>query len=108
MNKDEILEKSRKENVAKRRDEREMLVFDHSGRIAALVSACICIIIMVNEVVRERTTEGFYVAYSVVTAICSASLLYKYRHLKKTYQLIAGSVLAAIAAAGLVMYFVRY
>lgn len=103
MNKDEILEKSRKENKAQ--DERERLTLAQAGRIATAVGGCVCAVIILLDAVLSDAPS--FAAWAVYLSMTGTTLLVKFIKLRKKHELIFGVLQLALAAAFLAMHIAR-
>ena len=84
MNKDEILEKSRKENEAQ--DERERLTLAQAGRIATAVGGCVCAVIILLDAVLSDAPS--FAAWAVYLSMTGTTLLVKFLKLRKKHELL--------------------
>ena len=94
MNRDEILEMSRREN--KNRDEMELQAQANAGRKACLVGGLMCAaIILLEGILADRVSMGTWAVYLSITG---TMLLTKYFWLKKKHELIFGLLQIVLAA----------
>ena len=100
MNKDEILERSRREN--KNMDERERDALAHAGRTASAVGGMLCAVLVVLEaILAERMNLAIWAVYLSVTG---TTLLVKFLRLRRKHELIFGVIQLALAAVFAVAY----
>ena len=98
MQKDEILEMSRKENEGKH-DECEMTAFGTSGRVGMLVGGILCAILaFLSEVLFEVAEIGL-VSWLVYFAMQGSSYITLYAKLKAKKQLVYGVIALTFAVA---------
>lgn len=103
MNKEEILEKSRKENKGK--DISELQAIAQGSRMAVLVCGLIGLALMLFELylgdtVHQKSILGLF--FSMIGTI----RIVKYMKLRKTFELVMGIVYLLIAAMYIVLYVV--
>ena len=100
MNKDEILEKSRKEN--ENRDLAELEAIYRGSSIAVRVAGTLCVLISDFE----RLVNGKYnpAVYAVYFCLFGVTFIYKYIKLKKKRELLWGVAWLVISAALLAVY----
>lgn len=103
MDRDEILERSRKENRDRDLVEEEVINWAH--RIALSVGMMVCgLISVLNCIFRDGV--GFSV-WVVMWAIWSSIFLVKYRRLRRRHELLFGLFYAALALFFFVLYLHR-
>ena len=103
MNKDEILERSRKEN--KNQDEMERDSLAKAGQRACAVGGLVCMVTIILEAIfAEGVNMGTWAVYLSMTG---TMLLVKYVRLKKKHELIFGLLQLCLAATFLIMYIIR-
>lgn len=106
MNKQEILEKSRKEN--QKHDERELAALARAGQIAASVGGLVCAVILVLEAsLSSFNSRVVFSIWAVYLAITGTTLLVKYIKLHKKHELIFGAFQLALAALFFIMYVIK-
>ena len=103
MNREEILEKSRKEN--KNQDEMERDALAKAGQRACAVGGLVCMVIILFEAM--FTSQVNFSTWAVYLSMTGTMLMVKYLRLKKKHELIFGMLQLALAAAFLIMYVVR-
>lgn len=106
MNKDEILERSRKEN--KNQDEMERDAFAKAGLRACGVGGLVCAFIILLEAIFDKLGNQVTAAtWAVYLSMTGTMLLMKYVRLKKKHELIFGVLQIALAIIFLVVYVIR-
>jgi hypothetical protein len=101
MNREEILDKSRRENQSA--DERERLVQAQAGTRAMAVGVLLCTGILLAETILGWTISlQIWVVYLGMLATRS---LVRFRPLRRTQDLLLGLLYLTVAAVFLVMYF---
>ncbi|MBP5618233.1 MAG: hypothetical protein J6X61_03685 [Clostridia bacterium] len=103
MNKDEILERSRREN--KNMDERERDALARAGRVASGVGGLVCGVILILEAIFAGQIS--YAIWAVYLSITGTTLLYKFLRLRRKHELIFGLIELALAAVFLVFYILQ-
>ncbi len=103
MNREEILEKSRREN--KNRDEMEQNAAAKAGQTACAVGGLVCMVIILLEAIFAKSVNP--ATWAVYISMTGTMLLVKYRYLKKKHELIFGLAEIALAVVFLVMYVIR-
>ena len=103
MNRDEILEKSRKEN--KNQDEMERDALAKAGQRACTVGGIVCMVVILVEAIFTGSVN--FSTWAVYLSMTGTMLMVKYLRLKKKHELIFGLLQLALAAAFLIMYIVR-
>lgn len=103
MNRDEILEKSRKEN--KNQDEMERDALVKAGQRACAVGGLVCMVVILFEAIFADHVN--FSTWAVYLSMTGTMLMVKYLRLKKKHELIFGLLQLALAAAFLVMYILR-
>ncbi len=103
MNKEEILERSRKENSTQ--DEMERDAFVRSGQKACAVGGFVCVAIIILESIFSDNVN--YSTWSVYLSMTGTMLLVKYFHLKKKHELVFGTLQLILAAMFFIMYAVQ-
>lgn len=101
MNKDEILQKSRRENKGKH-DEREMAAFGTAARVGMLVGAFVCVALVLASEFLFHIPEIGLVGWLVYFAMQGSSNIILFRDLKKRRNLIWGIIEIALAIAFIV------
>ncbi|MBQ1491498.1 MAG: hypothetical protein IIZ39_06020 [Blautia sp.] len=102
MNKEEILEMSRKEN--QKRDEMERQTFYKAGQLASSVGGILCgFIIILEAIFSDHVSLSIWVIYLSMTG---TMLLSKYIYQKKKHELVFGVLELILAAIFLVMYII--
>ena len=102
MNREEILEISRKEN--KNRDEMEQRAFETADQKACAVGGIVCAVIaLVEGFFGDGFNAGLFAIYLSITG---TMLVGKYRTLGKKHELISGVIQLLLAAAFLVMHMI--
>ncbi|MBQ9374941.1 MAG: hypothetical protein IJU04_01195 [Ruminococcus sp.] len=105
MTRDEILEKSRKEN--KGNDEREAAALAKAGQIAAFAGGMMCFVILLLEgILSQFTGRVVFAIWAVYMTITGTTLLTKYFKLKKKHELVFGLIELLLAVWLLVMYII--
>ena len=100
MDKDEILEKSRKEH--KDRDFVELEVINKANMIANVVGMVVCAALtLIHAVLQKRMDNS---AWTVMFSIMTAVFLYKYYKLRKWHELMIGLIYLFIT----ILFFVWY
>lgn len=102
MNRDEILEKSRKENSSYDEMERDVIV--KAGQKATAVGGIMCAVIIILEVIFSDSLSGSI--WAVYLSMTGTSLIVKYIGLKNKVELIFGSIQLLLAAIFFAMYVV--
>ena len=103
MNKDEILERSRRENRGMDERERDALV--RAGRAAGGVGGAVCSVVLILEAIfAERIS---FAVCAVYLSITGTSLLVKFLRLRRVHELIFGLLELALAATFLVIYILQ-
>lgn len=98
MNKEEILKKSQEENRGKL-DEREKTVFGAASRIAMIVGAVICVLlVLLGELVLD-SPELAFVGWMIYFAMQGSSNIVLFKHLRKRVKLVYGVVEIVFAIA---------
>lgn len=106
MNRDEILERSRKEN--KNQDEMERGVMAKAGQRATAIGGSVCAAIIVLEAIfTDFSTRVVLSTWAVYLSMTGTMLLMKYIWLKKKHELIFGVLQLAIAAVFFVLYVIK-
>ena len=103
MDRDEILERSRKEN--KNHDEMERDALAKAGQKACAVGGLVCAAIIILEAF--FTHQVNMNTWAVYLSMTGTMLLVKYLHLKKRHELIFGVLQLVLAAVFLVMYVIQ-
>ena len=96
MNREEILEKSRREN--KGTDEIELIVLNSAGKLAAQIGMLICCAVAVLQV--SFTDSMSYESWMIYFSILGTLFIVKYIKLHKRHEL-----LLAILFSGLFVFF---
>lgn len=94
MNKEQILEMSRKEN--KEQDLYELHVSEKSATIGALIGVLICAVLFVSEIFICGNTN--FSLWSIIAGINAGVGIYKGIKLRKTSTLATGIMYAVVAA----------
>lgn len=105
MNKDDILNKARTERERRQgEDEHSLAVIGRAGYIACYAGAFACIVFMLAQRIK---TGGYFDAKPGAIFFCMWAVMFLYRgiKLKRTREIAAGCVFAAIAVALAVVYF---
>ncbi len=103
MNKDEILETSRKEN--KNKDLVELDVISHAGNIAGRVGACVCCLI--SLIAHMITNTFLYSPWVIYFSILGTHSLVKYIKLKKGSDLLLSAMYFLICILGFIFFVLR-
>ena len=103
MNKEEILERSRKEN--KNLDEMEKNALARGGQRACAVGGLVCMAIILLETIFAKQVS--LIPWAVYLSMTGTALLVKYSQLRKKHELIFGLLQLAMAAVFFVMYVIR-
>ena len=104
MNKEDILEKSRKENKGKH-DERELAALARAGQIAAAVGGMLCaIIILLESIFSDSVSTAPWAIYLGMTG---TTLLVKYVKLRKPHELLFALLELALAIIFIVMFIIQ-
>ena len=103
MDKEKILESSRKEN--KNRDFVELEVAARAGHIAGRVGAAVCVLL--SLVVRLLTDSYLLSPWVVYFSILTTHTLVKYARLKRKTDLILGILYLAMCLSFLVFFVLR-
>ena len=96
MNREEILEKSRRENEGT--DEMELVVLNLAGKLAAQIGIIICCVVAVLQA--EFTDSTSYESWMIYFSILGTLFTVKYSMLRKKHEL-----LLAILCSGLFVFF---
>lgn len=99
MNKQEILEKNKRDGL----DEREQTVYSRSFGFGAVVVAILC---LVFSIYRAFHGEKFFEFGAIMTAYLSTTFFYQYKNLRKVTYLISGIVTCVVAVACTVAFVV--
>ena len=100
MDKDEILERSRKEH--KDRDLVELEVINKATMAANVVGMAVCgILTVIHAIIQKRMDNS---AWTVMFAIMTAACLYKYFRLRRGYDLFIGLVYLLVTICFFVWY----
>ena len=100
MDKDEILERSRKEN--KDMDLVELEAINHANMIANVVGVVVCgVLTVIHAVIREGMDNS---AWTVMFSILSTIMLVKFVKLRRRHELLIGLVYLFIT----ILFFVWY
>jgi hypothetical protein len=106
MNKDEVLERSRKET--KNQDEMERDALAKAGQKACAIGGLVCASIIVLEAIfSDFANQVTFAAWAVYLSMTGTMLLVKYIRLKKKHELVFGILQLAVAAIFFVMYVIR-
>ena len=98
MDREKILEMSRKDNEGKH-DEREMIAFGNASRLGLLVGALVCVaLVFASELVFHISEIGL-VGWLVYFAMQGSANIALYRDLKSRWNLIWGIIALFLAAA---------
>ena len=100
MNKEEVLEKSRRENRGM--DERERDALARAGRVASGVGGAVCAVVLVLEAILSGQIS--YAVWAVYLAMTGTTLLVKFLLLRKKHELVFGVIELMLAAAFLTFY----
>ena len=103
MNKEEILERSRKEN--KNLDEMEKNALAKGGQRAYAVGGLVCAAIILLEAIFAKQVS--LIPWAVYLSMTGTALLVKYFQLRKKHELVFGLVQLAMAAVFFVMYVIQ-
>ena len=103
MNRDEILERSRREN--KNRDEMEKDAMAQAGQKACAVGGMLCAVIIILEAFFAKQVNMS--TWAVYLSMTGTMLMVKYIHLKKKHELAFGLMQLALAAVFFIMYVIR-
>lgn len=103
MNKNEILERSRKEN--KNQDEMERDAFLKAGQRACAIGGLVCMTIIIFEAVFSDHVN--FSIWAVYLSMTGTMLMVKYIRLKKKHELIFGLLQLGLAVTFLIMYIVQ-
>lgn len=103
MNREEILEKSRRENRGM--DEREREAFVQAGQKATAVGGLLCAVIIVLEAIFSAHVS--FSTWAVYLSMTGTILLVKYIRLREKHELIFGVFQIILAAVFFIMYVVR-
>lgn len=103
MNKEELLEKSRKEN--KNRDEREKGAAVTAGFRAAAVGGMVCMVILLLDIILTDEWNG--AVWAVYLSITGSTLLFRFIALRRRHELVFGVMQLALAAAFLAGYIIK-
>lgn len=103
MDKNEILEKSRKEN--ENMDELEKFALMKAGKCAVAVAGFLCMAVFFVELFIFDTLS--LDLWAIYLSISGVNLTVKYIYRKKTHELVFGIMELLIAVAFLVIHFMR-
>ncbi|MGN1389667.1 MAG: DUF6442 family protein [Bulleidia sp.] len=103
MNKEEILEKSRKEN--QKQDEMERDAFAKAGQEACAAGGLVCMVIIIFEAIFSDHVN--LSTWAVYLSMTGTMLIMKYHRLKKRRQLYSGLLQVCLAAVFLIMYLIQ-
>lgn len=103
MNREEILEKSRRENRGM--DERERDAFVWAGQKATAVGGLLCAVIIVLEAIFSDHVS--FSTWAVYLSMTGTTLLGKYIRLREKHELVFGFLQISLAAIFFIMYVVR-
>lgn len=98
MNKEDVLELSRKENQGKR-DEREMAAFGTASRVGMLVGGILCAVLVLLAEFLFKISEIGMVAWLVYFSMYGSHHITLYTQLKDRKQLVYGIMTLATAVA---------
>ncbi len=104
MDKNEILEKSKKENG--NMDELEKYSLMRAGKWAVAVGGILCVAIFCVEQFAFDTVR--LDLWAIFLTICGVNLTVKYYYRKKAHELVFGIIELLIAVALLVIHFMRF
>lgn len=103
MNREEILERSRKEN--KNQDEMEKDALAKAGQRACAIGGLVCMVIILLETIFAESVNVS--TWAVYLSMTGTMLLVKYLRLKKKHELIFAVIQLILAAVFFVMYVIR-
>ena len=103
MNREEVLEKSRKEN--KNQDEMEKETLAKAGQRACAVGGLVCMVVILFEAIFTDSVN--FSTWAVYLSMTGTMLMVKYLRLKKKHELVFGLLQLTLAAVFLVIYIVR-
>jgi len=103
MDREEILEKSRRENRGI--DEAETRVLEKAGKLAAQVGMTLCCVISVLEVI--FTEKISLSSWTIYFSILGTTFLIKYIRLRKKHELLLAIFYLCLCAAFLTLYLLR-
>ena len=92
MNREEILEKSRREN--KGTDEMELIVLNSAGKLAAQIGMLICCVVAVLQV--SFTDSMSYESWMIYFSILGTLFTVKYVKLHKKHELLLAILFSAL------------
>ncbi len=101
MDRNEILEKNKKQNRSGL-DEREQRVYNFSFGLGAVIVGVLCLLFSVYKALHH---QAFYEFVTIITAYLCTTFIYQFVKLRKVIYLIAGVGTGLAAAACLVMFF---
>lgn len=105
MNKNEILEKSRKENQGTDLVEREAIM--SASQKAVAVGGLLCMVLSFTDIFFLGKTFN-YTLWGVYLSMTGTTLLVKYFHLRKIHELIFGILEIILAVGFITLYFLRF
>ena len=88
MDKDEILERSRKEH--KDRDFVELEVINKANGVAISIGLAVCVLLMIIHAILQVRIDTS--AWMVMFSILAADFLYKYYRLRRRHELVLGLI----------------
>jgi hypothetical protein len=103
MDRNDILERSRKEN--RKMDEREKDALAKAGQRATAVGGVICAFVILFEAIFSDIVS--FSTWAVYLSMTGTALLVKYSILRKKHELIFGLLQVILAAIFMVMYMKR-
>lgn len=103
MNKEEILEKSRREN--KGRDECERDALAQGGKIAAAVGGVVCAAVILLEAIFSDFAS--YSTWAVYLSMTGSVLLVKFAKMRKKHELIFGALQILLALVFFAIYITK-
>jgi len=103
MNREEILERSRKEN--KNQDEMEKDALAKAGQRACAIGGLVCMVIILLETIFAESVNVS--TWAVYLSMTGTMLLVKYLRLKRKHELIFAVIQLILAAVFFVMYVIR-
>ena len=103
MDKNKILEKSRKEN--ENQDEREKAVLAKAAQKAVAVGGMLCAVLLIVNMFFNKAFN--YAIWGIYLSMTGTMLLYKFICLKKKHELIFGVLQLIAAAAFIIVYFIN-
>lgn len=106
MDKNEILEKSRKENDHKP-DERELFVNGKASAVGTSVGILLCALVILLEALLTENYVATPAAWTVYWGIFAAIHTYKFAKLKQKHELVWGILGCVLSVLFLVFYMLK-